>query len=62
MCKVAVAVMARGSKRREFKHIRAYCKAAKTVERMQSMRGDVFMTKGYQWRKREQNKRLSRSK
>lgn len=62
MCEVAVAVMTDSSKRREFKRIRAYCEAAKTVERMQSMRGDVFMTKEYQWRKREQNKRLSRSK
>lgn len=47
MCEVAVAVMTDSSKRREFKRIRAYCEAAKTVERMQSMRGDVFMTKEY---------------
>lgn len=46
----------------EIEVYKSFSGAAKIVERIKGMRGEVDIKNEYQWRKRAQNKRLSRSK
>jgi hypothetical protein len=46
----------------EIEVYKSFSGAAKTVESIKDPRGEVDIKKEYQWRKRDQNKRLSRSK